>query len=246
LIGKRIAAALVAVVLTLGAGRTASTAEPKSAAPPATVDLNDQGTFKISFAGQPFGTEQFSIRSSPGEVQAEAEIQLHFEQGGQGVKLKAIPRLVLNPQLNPLTYSLNQSGSQAFHLEVDFRTSPATSLLKLADGSDDQRRDLELHGEIVILDDNVIHHYQVLVDRFALKSARKQTFNADIPQEAVPGVLTVMEMKPQDMELNGHRLTLRHFVVSTELAQIDLWVDAAQHLQRLYNPVLQLEAVREQ
>jgi hypothetical protein len=245
LIGKRIAAALVAAVLTLSAVRAGSTTEPKSEAPPATVDLNDQGTFKISFAGQPFGTEKFSIRSSPREVEAEAEIQLRFEQGGQGLNVKTNPRLVLNPQLNPLTYSLNQSGSQAFHLEVDFRTSPATSLLKLTDGQDDQRRDLALHGDIVILDDNVIHHYQLLVDRFAMKPGKKQTFNAYIPQEAVPGVLTVLEMKAEEVQLKGDKLTLRHLVVSTELAQIDLLVDAAQHLQRLYNPVMQLEAVRE-
>jgi len=96
----------------------------------------------------------------------------------------------------------------------------------------------------LIVDDNVVHHYQLLVDRFALKPDQEQTFNAYIPQEASPGVLNVQDVGPEEVNFAGRHEKLRHLVVSTEIARIDLWVDGQQRLQRILIPAVQLEAIR--
>jgi len=206
--------------------------------------LNDQGSFMISFGGHPLGTEKFTIRSFADKIEAEAEIEIKTEQAGQTIDLKTSPRLILTPQFEPQTYEVSRKGAQPFHLEVDFRTSPAKSRLRLPTSKQDNERDFVLPRDVVVLDDNVVHHYQLLVDRFALKPDKKQTFKAYIPQEALPGDLIVEDVGMDEVEVAGQKETLRHLIVGADLAQIELWVDARNHLQRVLIPATQLEAVR--
>lgn len=205
--------------------------------------LDDSGIFVLSFAGRPLGTEKFSIRSTADKIEAQAEIQLHVEQDGKTFDFKTSPKLVLNSQFQPLTYSWNQKGSQESHLEVDFRDSPTKSRYRTVAGEDDNR-DFDLPRDVVVLDDNVIHHYELVVGRYRLTAGGKQTFKAFIPQEALPGSLSVEEAGREAVDIQGRTETLGHLVVSTELARIDLWVDDQQHLQRASIPAAQLEAVR--
>jgi len=238
------AATLMAGILALGAGARRLSTGQHPAAPSPAANLDDRGTFVISLEGRPIGTERFTIRSSADKIEAEAEIQLRTGQGGKSVAVKCHPELVLDPQLEPLTYIVNQKGTQEFHLEVDFRVSPAASRLRLAGHTQDDERDFALSKDVVILDDNVIHHYQLLVSRFTLKPEKKQTFNAYIPQEALPGVVTLEEVGNEEVELNGRKVPLDHLLFSAELARIDLWVDSQKHLQRFYNSESQIDAVR--
>jgi hypothetical protein len=194
-------------------------------------------------AGQPVGTETFDIRSTGDRVEAEAEIELRIERDGKVHEFKTFPKLVLNSALQPLTYSWNQKGSQSSQLEVDFRSSPAKTRYRTVAGEDD-RRDFELPKDVVVLDDNVVHHYQLAVYRYRRTAGGKQTFQVFVPQEAMPGPLEVQETGQESVEINARLETLRHLVVSAELARIDLWVDDQQRLQRVSIPAAQLEAVR--
>lgn len=194
-------------------------------------------------AGQPVGTETFDIRSTGDRVEAEAEIELRIERDGKVHEFKTFPKLVLNSALQPLTYSWNQKGSQSSQLEVDFRSSPAKTRYRTVAGEDD-RRDFELPKDVVVLDDNVVHHYQLAVYRYRGTAGGKQTFQVFVPQEAMPGPLEVEETGQESVEINARLETLRHLVVSAELARIDLWVDDQQRLQRVSIPAAQLEAVR--
>jgi hypothetical protein len=109
---------------------------------------------------------------------------------------------------------------------------------------EDDRRDFELPKDILVLDDNVIHHYQLVVCRYFRTSGGKQTFQVFIPQEALPGLLEVEETGQENVEIAGRSETLRHLLVSAEQARIDLWVDKEQRLQRISIPAAQLEAER--
>ena len=240
LVGFRLSAGL----LMMDASATNFLLAQSGAAPSIAAALNDQGTFAITFSGHPLGTEKFTIRSFPDKIEAEAEIELKTEQAGQTIDLKTNPHLILNPQFEPQTYEVSRKGAQPFHLEVDFRTSPAKSRLRLATSKQDNERDFSLPKDVVVLDDNVVHHYQLLVDRFALKPEKKQTFKAYIPQEALPGDLIVEEVGTEEVVVAGQKETLRHLIVGADLAQIDLWVDGQNRLQRVLIPAMQLEAVR--
>ncbi len=176
-------------------------------------------------------------------MEAKAEIQLRFEQDGKMVESRTFPDLVLNSQFQPLTYTWRQKGSQVSQLQVDFRPSLAKCRYRTVTGEDDER-DFDLPKDVVVLDDNVFHHYQLVVRRLRLAPQGKQTFKAFIPQETLPGVLTVEDVGAESVEIGGHAENLQHLVVTTELARVDLWVDDQQRLQRVTIPAALFEAVR--
>lgn len=193
--------------------------------------------------GQPVGTETFDLRSTGDRVEAEAKVELRIQRDGKVDEFKTFPKLVLGSALQPLTYSWSQKGSQSSELEVDFRSSPAKARYRTIAGEDD-RRDFELPKDVVVLDDNVVHHYQLAVYRYRRTAGGKQTFQVFVPQEAMPGPLEMEETGQESVEINGRRETLQHLVISAELARIDLWVDLQQRLQRVSIAAAQFEAVR--
>jgi len=209
------------------------------------TQVSDRGVFELSLAGKTLGTETFEIRSSAEKVEAHAEIHLHVEQGGKPIDVETYPSLVFDKQLHPVTYTWKQKGSQSSQLEVDFRSSPVQARYKTVNGEED-RRDFDLPQDVVVLDDNVVHHYQLVVDRYGLTAGGKQTFNAFIPQEALPGIISVEETGTEPTTVNGSTVNLHHLVITTELAHVNLWVDEQRHLQRVSIPESQFEAVRRQ
>jgi hypothetical protein len=204
----------------------------------------DEGEFVISLGGKQVGVEKFSIRSvGDNKIDAQAQIELTVEREGKTYTFRTSPKLILAADLEPETYSWTQKGAQSSRLEVDFRTNPARARYHTVEGDDDVR-DFNLPKGVVVLDDNVVHHYQLVVDRFDRVASRKQTFPAFIPQEALPGVLNVEDLGMDQIELAGEQRELQHLLVSSDLARIDLWVDKDHRLQRVFIPAAQLEAIR--
>lgn len=236
---------LTATLTVLLAVVRAGTHSAPGASPsyPLAGQLEDRGVFVISVAGQPVGTEAFDIRAVGERLEAEAKIELRIEREGKVHEFRTAPKLALDSALQPLTYAWSQRGPQSSQLEVDFRSSPVKARYKTVAGAED-RRDFELPKAVVVLDDNVLHHYQLVVYLYRRTSGGKQTFQAFVPQEALPGTLTVEELGPESIAINGRTEDLRHLVLQTELARIDLWVDDQQHLQRISVPTVQLEAER--
>jgi hypothetical protein len=240
---RLLAATLLATMLAFSTESPGSGPGRNYSGDPPSSQWDDQGAFLLAVAGHTIGTEAFKIRSSPDQVVAQAEIHLRVEQDGKTVELKTFPNLVMSPQLDPLTYTWSQKGPQNSQLEVDFRSTPARTRYKTVSGEEDNR-DFDLPKNIVVLDDNVIHHYQLVVARYRQTAGGKQTFHAFVPQEALPGVLSVEEMGTETATIEGSAMELHHLVVTTENSRIDLWVDGQQHLQRISIPEQQLEAVR--
>jgi len=114
---------------------------------------------------------------------------------------------------------------------------------KTVSGQDD-KRDFTLDKDVIVLDDNAIYHYQLAVNRYDQARGGAQTFHAFVPQEALPGVITLTSLGPEPTTVNGEKLTLRHFLLATELAQISLWIDDRGHLQMVSAPEAGFQAVR--
>ncbi|MGD0008768.1 MAG: hypothetical protein ABSE93_09520 [Terriglobia bacterium] len=210
---------------------------------PRLVNVDDEGVFVISLAGRPVGTERFKIHSSPGKVEAQGEIRLHIEQNGKTVSVQSFPDLVLDPQLRPVTYTWNQKGPQSSRLEVDFSGKLARVRYKTISGNEDNR-DFELPPDVVVLDDNVVHHYQLIIARYQAMGGGKQTFRVFVPQEALPSLLTVEDMGNAATAIAGVTANLRHLLITTDVTHIDLWVDDQQHIEQFSVPEAQLEAIR--
>ncbi|MGD1104464.1 MAG: hypothetical protein ABSA59_20655 [Terriglobia bacterium] len=219
---------------------TALVGQAPSAAPP---DLNDRGTFEIFAAGKSIGTETFEIRVRADQIEAQGTLHLQAEQDGKKIEVRTSSNLLLDPHFDPLSYTWNQKGAQSSQLNIDFRTQPVQALYKTVSGQDD-RRDFKLDQDVIVLDDNVIHHYQLAVARYDQAKGGTQAFRAFIPQEAAPGVITLKSVGPEPVTVDGDKRTLRHFLLTTELAQISLWVDDQGHLQLVSAPDAQYQAMR--
>ena len=210
---------------------------------PRLVNVDDEGVFVISLGGRPVGTERFKIHSSQGKVEAQGEIRLHLEQNGKTVGVQSFPDLVLDPQLRPVTYTWNQKGPKSSRLEVDFSGKLARVRYKTISGNEDNR-DFALPPDVVVLDDNVVHHYQLIIARYQAMGGGKQTFRVFVPQEALPSLQTVKDMGNAATAIDGVTANLRHLVITTDVTHIDLWVDDQQHIERVSVPEAQLEAIR--
>jgi hypothetical protein len=235
--GTRVLLGLVAVLT-----RVALWPAPSGqAASPA--DVKDRGVFVLTMAGKQIGTETFEIRSKAGNVEAEAQIELRLEQEGKKVEFKTSATLLLTPELQPLSYEWTQKGTQSSHLQIDLRASPAAARYRTVTGEEDVR-EFSFQRGIIILDNNVIHHYQLAVHRFRIAGGGKQTFPAFIPQEALPGSLNLEDVGPETETVAGREQMLQHLVMTTDNARIELWVDSRDRLQKISIPAAELEVTR--
>jgi hypothetical protein len=210
---------------------------------PSLVNVDDEGVFLISLAGRPVGSESFKIHSSSGKVEARGEIRFRIEQNGKTVGVQSFPDLVMDSQLRPVTYTWSQKGSQSSRLEADFRGKLARVRYMTVNGNEDDR-DFELPPDVVVLDDNVVHHYQLITARYLAMGGGKQTFRVFVPQEALPSLLTVEDVGDAAGTTAGATAKLRHLQITTDVTHVDLWLDAQQHLERVSVPATQLEALR--
>jgi hypothetical protein len=211
-----------------------------SAAPP---DLNDHGTFEIFTAGKSIGTETFEIRVRSDQIEAQGNVHIQVEQNGKRLEVRTTSNLLLNSNFDPLAYTWIQKGPQSSQLSIDFRAKTAHARYKTVNGQDD-RREFKLDKDVIVLDDNAVHQYQLAIARYDRAKGGTQTFRAFIPQEALPGVITLNSVGADPVTVDGDKRTLRHFLLATELAQINLWVDDQGHLQLVSAPDAQYQAMR--
>lgn len=234
---------LLAGLLLLILSSAGAASDPAAPAPSLVPDLSDHGVFMLYVGGRNVGVEKFDIRHSSGRVETRAEISLRAEQEGKTIDMQINADLVLNSHLEPLTYKWSQKGPQSSRLSINFHSDPAQARYITVSG-DEEKREFDLPKSVVVLDDNVLHHYQLVVDRYRMTSGGKQIFHAFIPQEALPGTLTVEDLGTEKVNVDGLPVALDHLLVTTEMAKINLWVDGQQHLQRISVPEAHLEAYR--
>ncbi|MFZ0964933.1 MAG: hypothetical protein WAO35_29095 [Terriglobia bacterium] len=206
-------------------------------------DLNDRGTFEISVAGKIVGTETFEIRRRSDRIEAQGDVHLMVQQKGRTVEVRTSSNLLLDPHFAPLSYTWNQKGAHSSQLSIDFRARPAHVRYKTVNGQED-RRDFMLEKDIVVLDDNAIDQYELALARYDQAKGGTQTFRAFTPQEALPGVITLKSLATESVAVNGDQRTLRRFLLTTELAQVSLWIDDQGRLQLVSSPITQFQAMR--
>lgn len=207
------------------------------------VNVDDQGAFVISVGGRPIGNETFKIRSASGRIEARGEIRLNIEKNGKTVSVQSFPDLVTDSELRPLTYEWRLHGPQSSRLEVDFRAKPAKVRYHTINGTEDDR-DFDLAPDVAVLDDNVIHHFQLIVARLQALGGGKQTLRVFVPQEALPSLLTVEDLGITSTPDSSGPSGLRHLLITTDVTHVDLWVDDKLHVRRVSVPAAQLEALR--
>jgi len=227
------------LAVLIAASPSLFSAPPQS--PPAT---EDEGSFILMLNGRQIGIEKFRIHARGENLEASARIEFRAGQDGNPVDFKTFPDLILNSQLQPISYTWNQKGARSSRLQMDFSQGMARVRYHTVNGRQDDR-EFKLPQDVVILDDNVIYQYELAAWRYAMTPGGQQTFTAFIPQEALPGTLTVTNAGKETIKIGGKKEACKHLVISTDLARIDLWLDSEWRLERMDRASEQFVALRQ-
>jgi hypothetical protein len=195
----------------------------------ASVFSADKGKLRITISGQQVGSEDFEISPS-GDAWIQRSSMSARAPGGP--EIKAMGQLKLSPNGAPIHYDWSAEAQKKATGSVDFTGSKAKCLADLGAASP-LRKDFTFPSPLIaVLDNNLYFQYGVLARLYDWKAGGKQTFPVLIPQDMVPGSISVESLGPQEAG-NGKYEALR---VSSPDLEIMVYVDANHRLMRLEVP----------
>jgi hypothetical protein len=204
----------------------------------------EQGSFKILFGGEVIGQERFQIVGDGNNFKASAEIRLTVERGSAKATFHIHPVLQFTKSFEPLSYQiLQESGANTMRARVNFK--PGKSQAVYETGKETDAREIELKKDVLVLDDNVFHHYILLARRFDFSKGGVQEFNAFVPQQFMAGSLSVEDKGFEQVTLGDQHVSLQHLLVETGELQMSLWLDSRHELQKISVPKSNVDVVRE-
>jgi hypothetical protein len=203
-----------------------------SAASPAgapSVFSPDKGKLRITINGQQVGTEDFEISPS-GDSWIERSSMSATVPGGP--QIKSSGQLRLSPEGAPLHYDWSAEAQKKATGAVDFANMTAKCSADLG-GASPLRKDFTFTSPLIaVLDNNLYYQFGLLARLYDWKAGGKQTFPVLIPQDMVPGSISV-ESVGEQVAGNGKYEALR---VSSPDLEIMVYVDASHRMMRLEVP----------
>jgi hypothetical protein len=204
----------------------------------------DRGTFKIFSDGQLVGKETFQISSDAMNFKATGETLLVLERMKEKVTFNIKSNFQFARTFEPLNYQVFQeAGGNIVKASVKFKAAASEVVYEI--GREADRRTIELKRDVMVLDDNVYHHYIVLARRYDYLKGGDQQFSAFIPQQFISGEVTVSDKGTEPVDFAGVKIMLQHLLVDTGDLQISLWVDPNHVLKKIAVPQSKVEVVRE-
>ncbi len=233
---KLFLAAVLTVSLAAGIfGLHAASASPRptaAAAIPAnapTVFSPDKGKFRITINGQQVGSETFEISMSGDAWIVRSTMSAHAP-GGPDVK--ATGQIKLSANGAPIRYDWSAEALKKATGSVDFANGTAKCTADLGAPSP-LRKDFTFTSPLVaVLDNNLYYQFGVLARVYDWKAGGQQTFPVLIPQDMVPGSISVESLGPREAG-GGKYEVLR---VSSPDLEIMLYVDTNHRMMRLEAP----------
>ena len=228
-----------ALAITLAAGVYA--ASSRSAANPAgtpSVFSPDKGKLRITINGQQVGSEEFEISATGDAWLERSSMSAHVPGGGD---LKAAGQLKLSASGEPIRYDWSAEALKKATGAVDFVGATAKCSADLG-GVSPLRKDFVFTSpRVAVLDNNLYYQFAVLTRLYDWKAGGKQTFPVLIPQDMVPGSISVEAIGPQQAG-NGKYEAVR---VSSSDLEITIYLDANHRMMRLEVPSSNVTIERE-
>jgi hypothetical protein len=233
-----VAVCAMLLVLSWSAAGQNERENKKKAVPAATgVVSADRGKFRIFSDGQQVGTEEFSVSPSGADW---------ISRGSAEIKVAGAPTSQVSGELRlaadgrPLSYQWTSQGPKKNSGAIVFEGNTAKMELRAESGAPFTQEFQFDSPQVVILDNNLYHHYALLARRFDWNAKGVQTFSVLIPQDLTPGTVTVEWAGPRD--LDGIKTELLR-VRSSDL-EIELYVTEGK-LVRMIVPESKAEIRRE-
>ena len=187
----------------------------------------DKGKFRVMIGGQQVGSEEFEISSSGDAWIERSSMTAHTPDGD----IKASGQLRLAADGSPLRYDWSAEAQKKATGFVDF-SGPVAKCSGDFGGRAPMRKDFTFTSQhVAVLDNNLYYQYAVLARLYDWQAGGKQTFPVLIPQDMVPGSISVEPLGEQSG--GGKYETLR---ASTPDLEIQLVLDNAHRLIRLQVP----------
>jgi hypothetical protein len=241
-----------ALAITLAAGVCASPASrtgfslslsvPAAASTPTptgvpSVFAPDKGKLRITIDGQPVGSEDFEISQS-GEAWIERSSMSAHVPGGD---IKAKGELKLSADGAPIRYDWSAEAQKKATGAVEFSNGTAKCSADLG-GVSPLRKDFTFTSpRVAVLDNNLYFQFGVLARMYDWKAGGKQNFPVLIPQDMIPGTISV-ESLGQQQAGNSKYEAVR---VSSPDLEIMVYLDANHRMMRLEVPSSNVTIERE-
>lgn len=189
----------------------------------------DKGKLRITLNGQSVGTEEFEISPSGDTWMQRSTITAHTPGGPD---IRATGTLKLSADGSPLHYDWSAEVQKKASGAVEFVNGTAKCAADLG-GASPLRKDFVFNTpRIAVLDNNLYYHFAVLARQYDWKAGGKQSFPVVIPQDMVPGTISV-ESLGQQQTANGKFETLR---VSSPDLEIMIYLDSNHRLMHIQVP----------
>jgi hypothetical protein len=205
---------------------------------------SDQGRFRILFNGEPIGEERFQIIADGSNFKALAEVHLTVEREKDKATFVIKPILLFKKSFEPISYQvIQESGPNRMKAQVNFKPGRSQAIYETAQQKDP--REIELSPDVLVLDDNVFHHYILLARRYDFAKGGVQEFSAFIPQQFLAGSISIADKGMEKVTVGGKMLSLQHLFVDSGELQFSLWLNEHHDLLKISVPKSNVDVERE-
>ena len=211
--------------------------------PPPTFS-RDEGVYVVYRNGQVMATEKFRIVAGGRTIEAKGETTVTNPDNSSQTLPKSTAELTLDSSWNLSSYQWRQTGPKQSRIDLTFKVNLIEARVRRA-GSKSALRKFVLPANIVILDNNFMHHFAILLYRYDTARGGSQMFQVFVPQEVRPGLITIQFLGTETIELGGQSVLLGRYKVLTESIELDVWADEKRQLRRLSFPAEDIEVIRQ-
>ncbi len=202
------------------------------------VFVEEKGKLRILVDGQQAGSEEFQISQGNQRWVAHGKTEIHTSDGGT---TQVTASMQLAPDGAPLNYQWSTQGEKKASANVDFQGGTAKMALH-REASEPFIQELSFGAaRVVILDNNLYHHYAILGRLYDWNAKGAQTFSVLIPQDLTPGSITVESLGQEAVD----GATLNVLRVQSADLEIRLYLDESRRLARLSVPAAKVDIRRE-
>ncbi len=199
--------------------------------------MPDKGKLKIQFESQVIGTEDFQISGEGGEWVSRSEVKIQLP-GSPAAKITSTLRL--SAQERPMRYEWALDSDRKISGSIVFDGGVANEELRQGTGEPFTQQHMFGDQRVVILDNNVYHHFAILGRLYDWQKKGPQTFSVYVPQETTPGSATLEAAGNQ--EVDGTKYDVLQ--MRTDELVIFLLFDK-QRLMRISLPDSKVTVIRE-
>lgn len=205
-------------------------------------------SYTIEQFGKPLGTFDMSLSHGPAGTVSDSRLTL------QGLA-ELTDHLVVDASGGAVSYRLSGTARGAA-VRVDATLRAGQAEIAIDQAGQQRSVSVPLGGPVVVLDNNMLDGWQLLVQRFRAGGAASQTYDALVPQAASVGSVTVTRAGTGEVSVGGRSVAAQRYDATLKIAgqvvAVQLWADGSGRLLAFAQPsasvryTLQTEASKAQ